>query len=152
MVKIRFTRVGRKATPFYRIVAIHAREKRDSKAIEFLGTYSPITKEVNLENERIQYWLGVGAQPSETVSRLLVKANLLDKSVLPTTKFAKKTGKKATERNAKKADKAAAAAEAKAEPTVETTVETTEEPAAEPVAEETVEVATETAPEAEASA
>lgn len=138
MVKLRLTRTGKKNSPAFRIVATHAKEKRDSKAIEILGHYLPISKEISVNAERIQHWLSVGAQPSPTVARLLAKQNLIDKKDLPKAEFAKKPGKKAAERAAKKAktEEAPAAPVAEtvapvAEAEVEAVAETTEQPAAE---------------------
>jgi small subunit ribosomal protein S16 len=75
-VKIRLARGGAKKRPFYRIVATDARSARDGRFLEKLGTYNPMTKEgtVTLNRARIDYWLGVGAQPTDTVRRLLRKA------------------------------------------------------------------------------
>ena len=101
MVKIRLTRTGRKNHAAYRLVAIDSRKARDSKALEFLGHYLPHEKEVKLETDRINYWLSVGAQPSDTVTRILVKEGILKKDALPTKKFSSKPGRKAQERNAK---------------------------------------------------
>ena len=97
MVKIRLSRAGKKHYATYRIVAMHAREKRDSKAIEILGHYNPHNKErrYKLDNERVKYWLSVGAQPTDTVARFLVAEGLLSK---PKHKkvYKSKPGKKAT--------------------------------------------------------
>jgi len=73
MVAIRLTRVGAKKKPAYRVVVIDKRRPRDSKSIEIVGHYNPRLEpiELNLERERIDYWLGVGAQPSDTVKRLI---------------------------------------------------------------------------------
>ena len=73
MVKIRLARMGRKKRPFYRVVAADSRSPRDGKFIEILGTYNPMTQPstINLKRDRIDHWIGVGAQPSETVKRLL---------------------------------------------------------------------------------
>ena len=75
-VKIRLARGGAKKRPFYRIVATDARSPRDGRFLEKLGTYNPMTKEgtVTLNHARIDYWLGVGAQPTDAVRRLLRKA------------------------------------------------------------------------------
>jgi small subunit ribosomal protein S16 len=75
-VKIRLARAGAKKRPFYRIVATDARSPRDGRFLEKLGTYNPNTEPstVLLDHSRVAYWLGVGAQPSTTVQRLL-KAN-----------------------------------------------------------------------------
>ncbi|NOY76372.1 MAG: 30S ribosomal protein S16 [Calditrichaeota bacterium] len=72
-VRLRLTRMGRKKKPFYRVVAVDGRKKRDGEYIENLGYYNPLSDpiDVKLNEERIFYWLGVGAQPSETVRSLL---------------------------------------------------------------------------------
>ena len=66
-------RMGAKGKPFYRVVVKEKRSKRDGKYIENLGTYNPMTDpaEVKLNYERIQYWVGVGAKPTETVASLI---------------------------------------------------------------------------------
>jgi len=77
MVKIRLTRTGRKNEPHYRIVAMPEENKRDGKAIEYLGHYDPRSKQIDLDIERAKYWLSVGAQPTDTVRGMLVKFKLL---------------------------------------------------------------------------
>ncbi|MBI4843826.1 MAG: 30S ribosomal protein S16 [Nitrospirae bacterium] len=73
MVKIRLTRKGSKKQPFYRIVAIDSRKRRDGVFLENIGTYNPLTdpSEIKIDTERAKYWLGCGAQPSSTVKKLL---------------------------------------------------------------------------------
>ncbi len=82
MVRIRMNRMGRPHRPFYRINAIDQRTKRDGKVIEMLGWYDPIAtdaaKQVNLNAERLKHWLAMGAQPSDTVTDLLIKHSLMD--------------------------------------------------------------------------
>ncbi|GAB1642594.1 30S ribosomal protein S16 [Krasilnikovia sp. MM14-A1259] len=74
-VKIRLLRMGKIRNPQYRIVVADSRTKRDGRAIEYVGIYHP--KEdpsvIQVKSERVQYWLSVGAQPSEAVQRLLEK-------------------------------------------------------------------------------
>ncbi len=81
MVRIRMQRLGRTHRPFYRIAAAEKRVKRDGKVLENLGWYNPIEKDpekqLKLHAERIQYWLSVGAQPSDTVMDILGKQELL---------------------------------------------------------------------------
>ena len=77
MLKLRLKRIGRKRQPSYRLVIMPSRRRRDGRAIDQVGYYSPITKEVNLKIEKIIYWLKVGAQPTETVANLLKKSNLI---------------------------------------------------------------------------
>ena len=70
-VKIRFTRVGKKHAPTYRIVAIDSKKKRDGEYIENLGTYNPLTKEiVQWHADRIAYWESKGAIVTDSVKRL----------------------------------------------------------------------------------
>jgi small subunit ribosomal protein S16 len=73
MLAISLMRLGAKKRPFYRVVVKEKRSKRDGKYIENVGTYNPMSDpaEVNLKHERIQYWISVGAQPSETVASLI---------------------------------------------------------------------------------
>ena len=72
-VKIRLKRLGKVRVPQYRIVVVDSRKKRDGKVIEEIGKYHP--KEdpcyISVVSERAQYWLGVGAQPSEAVAKIL---------------------------------------------------------------------------------
>jgi small subunit ribosomal protein S16 len=74
-VKIRLLRMGKIRNPQYRIVVADSRTKRDGKAIEFIGLYHPKEEPSRIEvnSERAQYWLSVGAQPSEPVQRILEK-------------------------------------------------------------------------------
>ncbi len=79
MVKLRLRRMGANDQPFYRIVAVDSRVKRDGKYIECVGWYDPKPNptKINIETDRAIYWLGVGAQPSDTVRSLLRKAGIL---------------------------------------------------------------------------
>lgn len=85
MVRIRLRRMGAKKKPFYRIVIADKRSPRDGRFIETIGTYDPMTEPatVDLKADRAAHWLSVGAQPTEAVARLLVKANLLDEAGKP---------------------------------------------------------------------
>lgn len=95
LVRIRLARFGRTNSPIYNIVVTNAHKARDAKPIEVLGTYNPIprprtekqkrqgmlaTKDVELDFDRAKYWIGVGAQPSEVVTKLLQKSGILDDS------------------------------------------------------------------------
>ncbi len=74
-VKIRLKRIGNRNNPFYRIVVADGRNPTDGKVIEFLGTYDPKSGgRAVLKHERYQYWVGVGAQPSDTVRSLVPRA------------------------------------------------------------------------------
>lgn len=74
-VKLRLTRMGNKKRAFYRIVAINSASRRDGRPLEFLGYYNPMVSpaEVKIDMEKVQKWLDLGAQPSDTVRSLLKK-------------------------------------------------------------------------------
>jgi small subunit ribosomal protein S16 len=75
-VRIRLTRVGATKRPAYRVIAIDKRRSRDGRALEILGFYDPLTEPatVQLDTEKINAWIGKGAQPSETVVKLMAQA------------------------------------------------------------------------------
>ena len=137
-MKIRLARGGSKKRPFYAIVAADSRMPRDGRFIEKLGTYNPMLpkdseERVKMNMERVKYWLGEGAQPTDRVSRMLEAAGELPKKDRNNPKKGT-PGKAAQERAEEKAAKAAAAAEAAAEPAEEPAAE--EAPAEEAAAEE----------------
>lgn len=169
-VSLRLSRGGSKKRPYYKIVVANSRAPRDGKFLEQVGTYNPLLAKddenrVRLVEDRVKYWIGVGAQPTDRVARLLDKAGIKERA--PTVNPNKgEPGKKAKERAEEKAEKAReaeeAAAAAAAAPAVEEVAEEAapEAPAAEeaaaeaPAAEEAVpaeEAAAEEAPAAEAS-
>merc|ERR1711985_64167 len=76
-VSIRFMRMGRKHLPFYRIIAVDSRKKRETKPLEFLGWYNPSTKETKLNTPSLRKWLKVGAKPSNTITNLLTRAMII---------------------------------------------------------------------------
>ncbi|NLY82307.1 MAG: 30S ribosomal protein S16 [Clostridiales bacterium] len=78
MVKIRLKRIGAHKKPFYRVVVADSRSPRDGKFIEEIGTYDPLKEpaEVKIDTEKVQKWLANGAQPTETVKRLLKQAEV----------------------------------------------------------------------------
>lgn len=82
-VKLRLKRLGRKHRSFFRLAAIESRNPRDGRVLEELGFYDPQNRveaqQVRLEAERIKYWLGVGAVPSDTVRDLLKKNGIATK-------------------------------------------------------------------------
>lgn len=82
MVRLRLRRMGAKKAPFYRVVAADASSPRDGRFIEVLGHYNPTKNPqiIELKEDRVMYWLGVGAQPSETVRSLFRKKGLLQKA------------------------------------------------------------------------
>ena len=73
VVTIRLARIGKKKRPFYRIVVTEKTRPRNGRFVEIVGTYDPLKNpaEVKLQEERIKYWLGCGAQPSDTVRSFL---------------------------------------------------------------------------------
>lgn len=81
MVRIRLKRMGRRHKPSYRLTAVDIRRSRDGKVLEELGYYDPDHKSpelrCNLNMDRVDYWLSVGAQPSETAAKLLKKQRKL---------------------------------------------------------------------------
>ena len=79
MVKIRLRRMGAKKAPFYRIVVADSRAPRDGRFIEEVGYYDPLTEPATLKinEERAKYWIGTGAQPTDTVRGLLKKGGVL---------------------------------------------------------------------------
>ncbi|WGW04263.1 30S ribosomal protein S16 [Tropicibacter oceani] len=118
-IKIRLARGGSKKRPFYRIVAADSRMPRDGRFVEKLGTYSPLLPKdsedrVKMDVERIQYWLGQGAQTTDRVARFLEAAGVTAKTERANPKKGA-PGKKAQDRAEEKAAKAAAAAEAPAD-------------------------------------
>jgi small subunit ribosomal protein S16 len=118
-MKIRLARGGSKKRPFYRIVAADSRMPRDGRFIEKLGTYNPLLPKdsedrVKMNLERIEYWIGQGAQPTDRVARMLEAAGARPKTERNNPNKGT-PGKKAQERAEAKAAKAAAPAEAPAE-------------------------------------
>ena len=77
-VRMRLTRVGSKKNPIYRVVVADSRSPRDGKFIDIVGRYNPQTDPslIELDEAKVQDWLGKGAQPSESVRRLLKSQNL----------------------------------------------------------------------------
>ena len=158
-VSLRLSRGGSKRRPYYKIVVANSRSPRDGKFLEQVGTYNPLlakddANRVRLTEDRVRYWIGVGAQPTDRVARLLDKAGIKERAPTNNPKKAE-PGQKAKDRAEEKAEKAReaeeAAAAAAAAPAVEEVVEApaAEEAAAEaPAAEE---AAAEEAPAAEAS-
>ncbi|HYF83121.1 MAG TPA: 30S ribosomal protein S16 [Clostridia bacterium] len=79
-VKIRLKRMGAKKSPFYRLVVADSRSPRDGKFIEEIGYYNPITEpaEIKIDAEKAKKWLDNGAQPSDTVRKLLKKNGIIE--------------------------------------------------------------------------
>ena len=151
MLKIRLTRVGKKNSPAYRVVVAEQKKAVKRKFIEIIGHYNPISqpKEIVIKKDRALYWIGQGAQASDTVNNLMCGLGILDKSKKIVKVFAKKAEVAKEEVVAEKAaeevaETPAVEAEAPAEvEAVEATKEVVEEPKAEETAEEVVEAAAE---------
>ena len=117
-VSLRLSRGGSKKRPYYKIVVANSRAPRDGKYLEQVGTYNPLLAKddenrVRLVEDRVRYWIGVGAQPTDRVARMLDKAGIKERK--PTNNpQAGEPGKKAKERAEEKAEKAREAAEAAA--------------------------------------
>lgn len=113
MVRIRMQRQGRRNAPFFRINAVDQRARRDGRVIEALGFFDPLTsdptKAIKLNAERIQYWLSVGAQPTDTVRDMLARADLLPAKMKQEWEADRKARVEAVAK--RKAAEAAAAAE-----------------------------------------
>jgi small subunit ribosomal protein S16 len=79
MVKIRLTRMGKKKQPFYRVVVVDSRDRRDGAPIEEIGYYNPMTNpaDIKIDAEKANKWLATGAQPTDTVRALLKKTEIL---------------------------------------------------------------------------
>lgn len=156
-VALRLSRGGSKKRPYYKVVVSNSRAPRDGKYLEQVGTYNPLLAKddenrVRLIEDRIKYWLGVGAQPTDRVARMLDKAGIKERAATNNPNKAE-PGKKAKDRVEDKAGKAVAAAEA-AEAAKVAAAEAAEAAAnapAEVPAEEPVEAPVEEAP-AEAAA
>ena len=109
-VSLRLSRGGSKKRPFFRIVAADIRAPRDGRYIEKLGTYNPMREKddperVNLNLERIKYWLSVGAKPTERVTGFLAKEGLLKKPEIPKQTKQDKPKKKTVEKLKAKEEK-----------------------------------------------
>lgn len=146
-LKIRLSRGGRKSRPFYRIVVADSRAPRDGRYVEKVGTYNPLLNDqdenrVSLVKERIEYWLGQGAQPSERVAIFLGKAGLIEMPAQPVRPKKSEPGEKAKmlvadkEEKRKAAEEEAKAAEEEAKAAAEAAAAEEAAPAEEAPAEE----------------
>jgi len=121
MVKLRMQRHGRSHRPFYRIVAVDARFKRNGKQLEIIGWYNPTPGQgensVEINADRVKHWLSVGAQPSDTVRDMLAERDLLTPKLAKRREMDRKMANQRREKKeaaAKAAEEAKAAAEARA--------------------------------------
>ena len=123
MLKIRLSRGGRTGVPFYRILVTNSTSPRDSKFLEKLGTYNPLVaddeKKISINKERIEYWLSVGARPTERVASFLIKLGVKGSEVYKPKFEPKVKGsnlkKKALEKVIKEDERLAEIEKAKAE-------------------------------------
>lgn len=151
-VKIRLKRFGKMRAPFYRVVVMDSRTKRDGRAIEEIGKYHPTEEPsfIEIDSERAQYWLGVGAQPTEQVMALLkvtgdwqkfkglpgAEGTLKVKESAADPQAAIKAAEDEAELKKAKAAEAKEQAEAEAKAAAEAEAKAAEEAAAEEAAEE----------------
>ncbi len=156
-VSMRLSRGGSKKRPYYKVVVSNSRAPRDGKYLEQVGTYNPLlakddANRVRLVEDRVRYWLGVGAQPTDRVARMLDKAGIKERTATVNPKKGE-PGQKAKDRAEEKAEKAReaeeAAKEAAAAPAVEGAPVVEETAAEAPAAEEAAPA--EEAPAAEAA-
>jgi len=137
-VSIRLSRGGSKKRPYYKVVVSNSRAPRDGKYLEQVGTYNPLlakddANRVRLIEDRVRYWIGVGAQPTDRVARMLDKAGIKERAATNNPQRGE-PGKKAKERAEEKAEKLREAEEAAAAAAAAPAVE--EAPAEEAPAEE----------------
>lgn len=101
MLRIRFQRLGKSKQPLYRLIVSDRLQDTQSGSTEIVGTYNPVTKDLQVQKERISYWIGAGAQPSATVNNLLVREGIIkgdkQKSVRISTKRKAKIAAKSGE-------------------------------------------------------
>jgi len=117
-VSLRLSRGGSKKRPYYKIIVANSRAPRDGKYLEQVGTYNPLlakddANRVRLVEDRVRYWLGVGAQPTDRVARMLDKAGIKERAATNNPQKAE-PGKKAKDRAEEKAEKQREAEEAAA--------------------------------------
>ena len=133
-VAIRLSRGGAKKRPYYKIVVTDARNSRDGKFIERIGSYNPLLakdnpERVKLDTERARHWLSVGAKPSDRVHRFFDQAGLLERAARSNPNKGEpgeKAKERAEERASREAELAAAAAEAESAPDSSNVAETAE--------------------------
>ena len=119
-LKIRLSRGGAKKRPYYRVVVADSRKPRDGRYIERVGTYNPMVakdhpERLQLADERIKYWLGVGARPSDRVARFLGDLGMIDKPPIPEQTKQHLPRAKTRERQKEAEEKAKKAAESPVE-------------------------------------
>jgi small subunit ribosomal protein S16 len=98
MVSIRLQRIGRRKQPYFRVVAQDKTKDPWDKSLDILGTLNPRTKEVTLNEERIKYWISVGAQPTERLHNLFVDKKIIEGKKVKTIKISQKRAAKIAEK------------------------------------------------------
>lgn len=136
MLAIRLQRVGRKKQPLYRVVVSEKTKDMYGNHLELLGTYNPHTKDTDFKEDRIKYWLSQGAQASETVHNLFLKAGIVEGDKKKAVSITKKRQAKLAEKNKVAEVKEVPAEEKSAEETPSVEAEKAEEPKAETPVEE----------------
>jgi len=91
MLKIRFQRIGKKNRPHFRLILTESRAAAKKKAKEILGFWDPLKKKGDVKAERVKYWLGIGAQPSDTAYNFLVSRGIIRKAKIQVHKKKKET-------------------------------------------------------------
>ncbi|MBI5306204.1 30S ribosomal protein S16 [Candidatus Wolfebacteria bacterium] len=100
MLAIKFKRIGKKHQPSYRIVVNEKRSKMSGRFVEDIGWYNPSSKEFKVDKERVLYRIKTGAQPTDSVYNLLVRAKVIEGKKRPAHKIVKKLEEKPAEQNA----------------------------------------------------
>ncbi len=111
MLSIRFSRVGKKNDPLFRLIVVDKRKDPWGKAVEILGNRNPRTKALVLNTERVKYWLSMGAQPTASVHNLLVDQKLVEGKKQAVTNISNKRRAKLADKKGAEAKAAAPAAE-----------------------------------------
>jgi small subunit ribosomal protein S16 len=123
MVKIIFSRVGKKKNPQYRIIALDKKKDPWGNFLEILGHFNPHTKELTLKNDRIEHWLSQGAQPSDTVHNILVEQGIVKNKKKTVSRISKKRQEKLAEKEKENKEKKESKEEVKEAPKAEKTEE-----------------------------
>jgi len=116
MLVIRFQRTGRKKQPSFRLVVQEKTQSPQSKTVEIVGFYNPRTKEKGFKEDRIKYWIGNGAQATDSVNNLLVNNGIIEGAKRKAVTITKKRAEKLADKKKAEEEKKAAAAEVVAEP------------------------------------
>lgn len=116
MLKIRLKRLGRKKRPFFRIVVMDVRERRQGASLDELGFYNPLSRELKLDKQAAAAWIGKGALPTSVVGKLIEKAPETGELVILEKAKKERLSKKAQERQKKETEAAASKAQQEEQP------------------------------------